>query len=91
MVSIDSITFENPKVDARRHWQDIMSEGEVIGAICETSTGIHKALDTRYQVITPEENQDKAENWYISEDKGYIFAYFRTLEGLVDFINETAK
>ena len=87
-ILIDDITFDNPVTDARRHWQDIIHKGEVIGAICETSKGLLLPLDTRYQVCVPEKHAPLAESWYTTEDKGYIFACFDTLDKFVEFVNE---
>jgi hypothetical protein len=87
VIDIDNITFENPVADGRSHWQDIIHNGECIGALCTIEGSLFHALNERYQCLVPEEESDDLSSWYASEDEGFIFAVFDSLEDFVDYKN----
>jgi len=85
IASTEQITFENPSLDGAVHWQDIVFNGEVIGALRERDFGIMQPPSEHYQRCAPESDASLFDGWYESEDVGFIFGYFFTLEKFIDY------
>jgi hypothetical protein len=63
----------------------LTQENEVVGAEIRD----FKSNNTRYQCLVKETEKNKniADGWYIGEDAGHIFIYFRTLQQLENYFN----
>jgi len=93
-INIEDITYENTSSSQGGvYWSDIIYKDNIIGALCETYTGLLKPSKDIYQMCVSKDILDKypSYNYMDSEDIGYYFIQFENIDGLVDFINHTNK
>ena len=81
------ITYGEMSQDGRTFWQDLIFNGETIGALAQTETSILNPVKERYQICVIESEIDYFDGWYESEDEGYVFGYFHTLEKFIEYYN----
>lgn len=86
--TIKNITYENPAIDGSRHWSDIMHLDECIGALCEIEKGPLSDIDEMYQLLAPESEANLGDYSYPSEDSGFIFLVFNSIENLISYKNK---
>ena len=87
ITSEDQITFEDYAIDKQVHWQTIEFDGKRIGALAQWSGSFLEPHKERYQKCVPEAEAPLFDGWYESEDEGYIFGYFHTLEKFIEYYN----
>jgi len=68
-------------------WSNIVFNNEVIGVLRERQTSILNPVTEAYQRLALEQDKDLFDGWYESEDEGYIFGYFDTIDKFVDYYN----
>lgn len=91
MITSNEITFERATFDKPNScWQDIVYKNKEIGALHSSYKGLNKPVE-RYQRLVPDKFIPELENWYHSEDDGYIFAVFYTLDEFLHFVNEIER
>ena len=82
------ITFSEDVIQEKKtYWQEIEFNGKTIGALAQVDKGFLEPIEDRYQKLAPESHMERFDGWYESEDEGYIFGYFFTLEKFIEYYN----
>lgn len=92
MIHSDNITYGDSVYGGNQiYWQSVLFEGKEIGALATKQGSILKALNEWHQICVEDTqaNKDAADNWYISEDKGFIFIMFYTLDKMISYLNSS--
>lgn len=73
----DKMTFgESVKCSWSTSAQDVIINKKVVGALMTKRQGMLKPLKEWYQILAPEDHENKFDYSYMSEDKGFIFGCF---------------
>lgn len=91
MITENNIVFKNEVYDNRIHWQEIHYNDKRIGAIGQKDEGFLKPVKEWYQCLVSDSYVDILNDYYESEDEGYIFAVFHNLSDFINFINDKEK
>jgi hypothetical protein len=89
MPTITGITFGECHMESRgTGWQDILANGEVIGALCTRMGAILSPIQESFIRCVPDtpENRDNFA-WGHSETEGTILLYFDTIEEFMYWFN----
>jgi len=93
MINIENIKYSESKNIGNRHsfYQDILFDDKIIGALVTTNTNILKSVKEVWQLCTEYKHKEQGDNYYITEDEGFIFLQFYSLEKFVNFLNKKMK
>lgn len=87
-INLAGITYGNEMYYSRNGVaQDILFNGGVIGALITTGGTILEPQKEIYQTLVKESQVKGSINTYISEDKGYVFAYENSLKKFIKMYN----
>jgi len=69
------------------NYSDIIFNGKSIGCLVEKQSSILNPISETYQMLSPEDKKDNFDGWYESEDIGFIFGYFNSLDKFINYYN----
>ena len=89
IINLSQITFSesSPTGRGREFYQNIIFEGKEIGCLIERETSILKPITERYQIYAKESETTIFDGFEHSEDEGFIFGYFFTLDKFINYYN----
>ena len=89
LLVIKDIVFLNPEADGRTHYQDIVIKKtlKVIGVLVMIDRSILAPIEEIYQRGVKDTPQNRKLPHGESDDKGWIFLKFKTLEDFLSYYN----
>lgn len=91
MINIEDIKYSESKNNGNRRsfYQDIICNDEIIGALVTTEISVLRPIKEVWQLCTLYKHKELGDNYYFTEDQGFIFLQFYSLEKFVKFCNNT--